>query len=58
MSQIPVPLMKPNLQCRDTFAWPNRCPYKTGSNHKCIAKNVIPSLNECRSYLSLAVHHG
>ena len=23
--------MRGHLQCRDTFAWPNRCPYKTGS---------------------------
>ena len=31
LSQIPVPLMRGHLQCRDTFAWPDRCPYKTGS---------------------------
>ena len=29
--QIPVPLTRGHLQCRDTFAWPDRCPYKTGS---------------------------
>ena len=23
--------MRGHLQCRDTFAWPDRCPYKTGS---------------------------
>ena len=23
------------LQCRDTFAWPDRCPYKTGSTVLC-----------------------
>ena len=31
MPQIPVPLIRGHLQCRDTFAWPDRCPYKTGS---------------------------
>ena len=31
LSQIPVPLMRGHLQCRDTFTWPDRCPYKTGS---------------------------
>ena len=31
MSQIPVPLTREHLQWRDTFAWPDRCPYKTGS---------------------------
>ena len=28
--QIPLPLTRGHLQCRDTFAWPDRCPYKTG----------------------------
>ena len=31
LSQIPVPLTRGHLQCRGTFAWPDRCPYKTGS---------------------------
>ena len=31
MPQIPVPLIRGHLQCRDTFAWPDRCPYKIGS---------------------------
>ena len=30
LSQILVPLTRGHLQCRDTFAWPDRCPYKTG----------------------------
>ena len=30
LSQIPVPLTRGHLQCRDTFVWPDRCPYKTG----------------------------
>ena len=38
LSQIPVPLMRRHLQCRDTFAWPNRCPYKTGSTVVCGAE--------------------
>ena len=28
--KIPVPLIRGHLQCRDTFAWLDRCPYKTG----------------------------
>ena len=31
LSVILVPLMKGHLQCRDTFAQPHRCPYKTGT---------------------------
>ena len=31
LSRIPVPPMRGHLQCRDTFAWMDRCPYKTGS---------------------------
>ena len=31
MPHVPVPLIRGHLQCRDTFAWPDRCPYKTGS---------------------------
>ena len=31
LSRITVPPMRGHLQCRDTFAWMDRCPYKTGS---------------------------
>ena len=24
-------MIRGHLQCKDTFAWPDKCPYKTGS---------------------------
>ena len=42
---IPVPLTRGHLQCRDTFAQPDRCPYKTGST---VLAYYILSLSACR----------